>query len=251
MVVDLSSVDESGHVLDLGIGPQIDLPIRRPVKDLEIVEDRCSGPAPVAGPLVTAPVLAVVIDEHIQAAKYPSNVLQSFLFILFQKQCRGQPVGVDPGVPVVDSQFTQHRMDPISHPPEVVAGSARLKDTPVGLLDDPGSDQGRYLIEFVPDQVERPGQQGDRFGRKEIDGRFLDVGQARPVLLYVEMSRDTPVGFLARAPDTVDDVVDKPVVVLDALGDDQAGQRVAACVAWVLVACAIAVSGKFEEEGGG
>ena len=225
-VGDVGPVQEAANLPDQGLPEHIDGTVGGHVQELEVFKEGGSGPAPVVGALVAAAVPGIGVDEVVDGAQDPKDVLRPGLDIVLDGQNTGQPVGADPGIPVVDAPAAQP-----AHPEEVDAHPEHVQDPPPDFQFDASAHQRRDGVQPLVQQVQRPGQQRAGLGRKQVDGRFLHVRQAGAGLLDPDVGRNAPVGFLAKGPDAVDAVVQETALPFGAFGQHQIGQGIAPGVA--------------------
>ena len=220
---DMHAVDVAPDLLDQRIRVDVDLPARGRPQQLQAIQQRCAGAVPVARPFVAPAIVVVGVQETVQAAQ---DLVDhgGAPFLRLHQQRAGEPVGVDPGVPVV-------HLAPVlrvqAHPPEVAALAARRQNPALDLDSYAPGRQRRQLGQLLAQQPPRPRQQAARLGREKIDHRLFHVRQARARLLQVQVRRHAPPRLLAQQPDAIQNVVQIPALALEALRQHQVAQPLA------------------------
>ncbi len=240
-VGDMDAIDVPPDLLDQRLVVDVDGAVAGAVQQVKTIVQRCAGPAPVARPLVAAAIVLVGVEEMVQAAGDLRHRRDAPTLVGLDQQCRDQPVGVAPGVPVVDAPAAK------AHPAEV-ALQARRQNAPVDLQSNPLANQGRNLVEPFAQQIAGPGKALGCFSREQIDDRFGIIRQTRAGFLRPDVRGHAPEGLLTKGPDAVGDVVKEASLAFDALGDRQGGQRTAPGEMLSFVPAAVAVAGKLQEQ---
>ena len=244
--VDMANV--VGHVADQRLVKEIDLSVRGLLVHFEDVHHGRAGHVEIARAFVAAAVLSIKIEEALRGAADLAGEVHAHLLVPAGDKRRGQHVFVDPGVPVVDRVVVTQ-----PHPEIVHAGQIRNKDALFDFIFDSLRNLTADFTQLIAQKIERPGHGRARFCGEEIkrDLFMLDVHQRvvrRAVIAPVR--GDGPGGFLADRPDTVDDLVDKAALVLDALSRDQRPQPAAMFKVNLFKMRAVARLGVFHKERG-
>ncbi len=137
-IADLGPIDELAHVLHLliliGILKSV---VAGQIEQGEVIVERGSSGPPVAGPFVAAPVEGVGVEKLIQHIQGFVHHHRPGLIILLQQQHRVDPVGYNPGIPVVWAPAVG-----VGAHPAVFFLHQRLQDAAVGLIVYPFADLG-------------------------------------------------------------------------------------------------------------
>ena len=121
-----------------------------------------------------------MVEEVVQALDDFGCGLRSAVGIFFQEEVAGQPVGVDPGVPVVHPAVGK------AHPGEV-AFEAGVEDAAIDFVVDALGDEGGHFVQFGTEKISRPGEQGAGFGGEEVNGGFFNIRQTLACFLNIDM----------------------------------------------------------------
>jgi hypothetical protein len=244
---DIGAVDVAPDLLHQRLAVEIDPTAGRGAQQFQVVKKRGAGASPVVRPLVAAAVDRVGVDEVVERTHNFGDRRHAPHRIAFDDQHRGQPVRADPRIPVVDAASAIHK----AHPPEVVAGEAGRQHAALDFVLDARTHQRRHTVQPCAQQIEHPRQQRARLGGEEIDDRLRHVGQGVAGALDTDVRGQAPRRLLADRPDAVDDVVEKAALRLQALGQHQRLQRVAAVKVQRLEVAAVADAGKVQIAGSG
>ncbi|MFN2155856.1 MAG: hypothetical protein ACK2UX_11510 [Anaerolineae bacterium] len=239
-VIDLDAIDVAADLPDQGDVIDIDLAVAGTVEQFQAVEQRGAGPPPVSRAFVAAAIARVGAYEAVDAAHalgYSRNAPRG---IALEGQIAGQPVRVDPRVPVVDPARRE------SHPPKVVSFQARGQDALLNLALQARTDQGRDRCEPFSEQIVGPGQERRGLGSKEVDDWLGGIGQAAACALNTYVGGYAPARLFTDQPDAVRDLVEEAPLVLEAFCQDQAAEHASATKVQLLESGAVADARVFE-----
>ena len=189
-------------------------------------------------------------EESVEAGQNLFQCEPTAGFIPLPQKENGDQVGQDPGIPVIDRLM-------IAHPPEIAAGQEGLFDPPLHLDVNPAAHLPADAVQQAAHEILDPGEEGRSLARKQVDVRVLDVGQHQlhragdTAVICPVVGGNAPEGFLADAPDAVDDVVGKPPFPFDALADHQPFQGAAAGKMRFFIDLPVAAAPEFHEGGCG
>src|SRR5258706_2685658 len=142
----LRAVNKLSHILYLFVLIYIaESILRGQIQKRNIVIQRCRRGSPIAWAFVTAAIRGIGIKKLIEGGYRFKNSFHTLTIISFQQQNSIQPVGTDPGIPVIGWSATGIGL----HPP-MWFGEQRLKDPVIGFKIDPLPDLRRDCIQFLP-----------------------------------------------------------------------------------------------------
>ena len=244
---------EASQLGDDGMVENVDGAARGVGQQLQRVEQRAGGSAPVPGALLARPVGRddrEVLVEHEECFAHRART--SFR-VVFEEHRTRDPVRADPRIPIVHDPQPAPDSHPADvgdpHPPEITC-LARFEDTAPHFRVDPTSDSGRGQQQRSADDVRGPRQRAGSLAGEEVDELIVGIGEPRLATLHEDVRRTTPPGLLTDRPDRVDDAVDETAVALDCLADDEVPQDPPARGVRLEVRGARTGAREFQEQGG-